>query len=56
MPDNNYEIVLSEDARIIVSITMVGGKVVSFVVRLVARKGAKEVDVAQNYEEYLGAH
>jgi hypothetical protein len=47
MPDKNYEIQLNVDARIIVSIKMVGGRVVSFVVRLVARKGNREIDVAR---------
>jgi hypothetical protein len=47
MPDKDYEIVLRDDARIIVTVRMVGGRVVSFVVRLVARKGDVEVDVAR---------
>jgi len=34
MPDKDYEIVLADDARVIVSVRMVGGRVVSFVVRL----------------------
>ena len=47
MPDKDYEIVLGDDARIIVTVRMVGGRVVGFVVRLVARKGEVEVDVAR---------
>lgn len=47
MPDKDYEIVLADDARVIVSVRMVGGRVVSFVVRLVRRAGDREVDVAR---------
>jgi hypothetical protein len=47
MPDKDYEIVLGDDGRIIVTVRMVGGGVVGFVVRLVARRGDVEVDVAR---------
>lgn len=47
MPDKDYEILLASHARIIVSIKMVGGSVVSFVVRLVASRAGREVDVAR---------
>ena len=47
MPDKDYEIALPSGARIIVSIKMVGGRVVSFVVRLVARRASREYDVAR---------
>ena len=39
MPDKDYEIVLPSGARIVVSIKMVGGRVVSFVVRLITHGG-----------------
>ena len=47
MPDKDYEIVLPSGARIVVSIKMVGGRVVSFVVRLIARSGEEEYDAAR---------
>ena len=47
MPDKDYEILLADDARVIVSVRMVGGRVASFVVRLVRRARGREVDVAR---------
>ena len=47
MPDKDYEIALASGARIVVSITMVGGRVVSFVVRRIAHGGETEHDVAR---------
>lgn len=47
MPDKDYEIVLPSGARIVVSINMVGGRVVSFVVRLIAHGGEAEHDAAR---------
>ena len=47
MPDKDYEIVLPSGARVIVSIRMVGGRVVSFVVRLVIHQTNGERDVAR---------
>jgi hypothetical protein len=47
MPDKDYEIVLPTGVRIVVSIKMVGGRVVSFVVRLIARGGVPEHDAAR---------
>ena len=47
MPDKDYEITLSPSSRIIVSIKMVGGRVVSFVVRLVVDDRGRQRDVAR---------
>ena len=47
MPDKDYQIVLASGARIVVSIKMVGGRVVSFVVRLIAHGGEAEHDTAR---------
>jgi hypothetical protein len=44
MPDKDYEIVLPSGAHIVVSIKMVGGRVVSFVVRLITHGGEAEYD------------
>ena len=47
MPDKDYEIVLPSGAHIVVSIKMVGGRVVSFVVRLITHGGEAEYDAAR---------
>ncbi len=47
MPDKDYEITLPSGARIVVSIKMVGGRVVSFVVRLIVRRGPVQYDAAR---------
>jgi hypothetical protein len=47
MPDKDYEIALPSGARIIVSIKMIGGRVVSFVIRLVATRAGREYDAAR---------
>ena len=47
MPDKDYEITLAPGNRIVVSIKMVGGRAVSFVVRLTVRTNGKESDVAR---------
>ena len=47
MPDKDYEISLPSGARVVVSIRMVGGRVVSFIVRLVAVRAGRDYDVAR---------
>ncbi len=47
MPDKDYEIALPSGARIMVSIKMIGGRVVSFVIRLVATCDEKDYDIAR---------
>ncbi len=54
MPDKEYSLLLASDCRLVVSIRMVGGKVVSFVVRLVRIGENSDVDVAR-YDTAHGA-
>jgi hypothetical protein len=56
MPDKDYEITLPSGVRIVVSIKMVGGRVVSFVVRLIARRGEEEYDAARYDTAHGKAH
>lgn len=54
MPDKEYSVLLASDCRLVVTIKMVGGKVVSFVVRLVHLLADRDEDVAR-YDTAHGA-
>ena len=54
MPDKEYTVLLSADCRLVVSILMAVGKVVSFVVRLVRTNDVIDEDVAR-YDTAHGA-
>lgn len=54
MPDKEYSVLLAPDCRLVVSIKMFGGKVVSFVVRLVQSLEDRDEDVAR-YDTAHGA-
>ena len=54
MPDKEYSVLLAADCRLVVRIRMVGGKVVSFVVRLVRSSDDRDEDVAR-YDTAHGA-
>ena len=47
VPNKEYSVLLAPDCRLVVSIQMIGGKVVSFVVRLVRICEDVERDVAR---------